>query len=137
MLRLGEQRKTGVYNLGAPRFGTLRDDLEALIRHAGTRARVVGLPPGPTIAALRLADWLRISPLAPWHYLTYHKSFHFDVTRAMRDVGWQPRYGNQDMLNESYDWFLAERESAAREASRSVHRKPVRQGIIWVLKRLS
>jgi len=25
-------------------------------------------------------DWLRLSPLAPWHYLTYHKAFHFDVS---------------------------------------------------------
>jgi nucleoside-diphosphate-sugar epimerase len=136
MLRLAEQRKPGVYNIGAARYGTLREDLTALIRHAGTQARVVGIPAGPTIAALRLADWLRISPLAPWHYLSYHKAFFFDVSRPMRDLGWQPRYGNQETLIESYDWFLAQR-AEGREASRSVHRKPVRQGILWLLKRLS
>jgi nucleoside-diphosphate-sugar epimerase len=136
MLRLAEQRKPGVYNIGAARFGTLREDLTALIRHAGTSARVVGIPAGPTIAALRLADWLHVSPLGPWHYLSYHKEFHFDVSRPMRELGWQPRYGNQETLIESYDWYLAQRREG-RAASRSAHRKPVRQGIIWVLKHLS
>jgi len=137
MLLLAEQRKPGVYNIGAARYGTLREDLGALIRHAGTNARVVGIPAGPTIAALRLADWLRVSPLGPWHYLTYHKPFFFDLSRPIGELGWQPRYGNQETLIESYDWFLAERETSTREASRSTHRKPVRQGIIWVLKHLS
>jgi nucleoside-diphosphate-sugar epimerase len=137
MLRLAEQRKPGVYNIGAARYGTLREDLNALIRHAGTKARVVGIPAGPTIAALRLADWLRISPLAPWHYLTYHKPFFFDLARPIGELGWKPRYGNEETLIQSYDWFLQEREASERKVSRSTHRKPVRQGIIWFLKHLS
>src|SRR5947208_2500514 len=39
LLRLAERRRPGVYNVGAERFGTLREDLGALIRHAGTAAR--------------------------------------------------------------------------------------------------
>jgi len=137
MLRLAERRTPGVYNVGAERFGTLREDLGALIRHAGTAARVVGTPAGPAIAALRLLDLLRLSPLAPWHYRTYHKAFHFDISRALRDLDWRPRYSNAEMLVQSYDWFLAQREEPAAERGRSAHRKAVRQGVLWVLKRLS
>jgi nucleoside-diphosphate-sugar epimerase len=137
MLRLAEQRTPGVFNIGAERYGTLREDLGALIRHAGTTARVVGLPPGPAIAALRLLDALRLSPLAPWHYLTYHKAFFFDLSPAMRELGWRPRYGNVETLTQSYDWFVANRNAAAAQDGRSTHRKAVRQGLIWVLKRLS
>jgi len=137
MLRLAEQRKPGVYNIGAERFGTLREDLGALIRHAGTRARVVGLPAAPAIAALRVLDALRLSPLAPWHYRTYHKAFFFDLSRPMRELGWRPRWSNVDTLVQSYDWFVAQREGDVPADDRSTHRKPVRQGLIWVLKRLS
>ena len=137
MLRLAEQRKPGVYNIGAERFGTLREDIGALIRHAGTRARVVGLPAAPAMAALRVLDALRLSPLAPWHYRTYHKAFFFDLSRPMRDLGWRPRWSNVDTLVQSYDWFVAQREGDVRADDRSTHRKPVRQGLIWVLKRLS
>src|SRR5439155_233766 len=102
----------GVYTVGAERFGTLREDLGALIRHAATAAHVVGVPAGLAIPALRALDWLRLSPLAPWHYLTYHTAFFFDISRAVRELEWRPRYGNAEMLVESYDWFLAHRDSA-------------------------
>jgi nucleoside-diphosphate-sugar epimerase len=134
MLRLAEQRKPGVYNIGAERYGTLREDLGALIRHAGTAARVVGLPVLPAMTALRALDALRLSPLAPWHYRTYHKAFFFDISRPMHDLGWQPRWSNVDTLVQSYDWFVRHREGAEGQ---SAHRKAVRQGLIWVLKRLS
>src|SRR5204863_246314 len=133
-LRLAERRRPGVYNVGAERFGTLREDLGALIRHAGTAARVTGVPAGLAIPALRLLDWLRLSPLAPWHYLTYHTAFFFDVSRAVRELEWRPRYGHGEMLVESYDWFLAHPESAG---ARSVHRSAVPEKLLSVLRRLS
>jgi len=137
LLLLAERRRTGVYNLGAERFGTLREDLGALIRHAGTPARVVGTPAPLTIGALRLLDWLRLSPLAPWHYLTYHTAFFFDISRAVRELEWRPRYGNAEMLVESYDWFLAHRESAGGTGARSAHRSAVPEKLLRVLRRLS
>jgi nucleoside-diphosphate-sugar epimerase len=71
--------RPGVYNVGTDRFGTLRAALENLIAYAGTSSRVRSLPVGPTIAALTALDKLKLSPLAPWHYLTYHKPFAFEV----------------------------------------------------------
>src|SRR5207247_2132438 len=97
-------------------------------------ARVTGVPAGLAIPALRLLDWLRLSPLAPWHYLTYHTAFFFDVSRAVRELEWRPRYGNAEMLVESYDWFLAHPESAG---ARSVHRSAVPEKLLSVLRRLS
>jgi len=137
LLRLAERRRPGVYNVGAERFGTLREDLGALIRHAGTAARVVGVPAGLAIPALRALDWLRLSPLAPWHYLTYHTAFFFDISRAVRELEWRPRYGNAEMLVESYDWFLAHRDSTDAAGARSAHRSAVPEKLLRVLRRLS
>ena len=92
------------------------------------------LPAKSTIAALRCADWLGISPLAPWHYLTYHKPFYFDVSKLVA-LGWKPRYSNDEMFRESYDWFCQNYNRLAAEKAGSPHRRPVREGLLWFMKK--
>jgi len=128
--------RPGVYNVGTDRYGTLREALEHLIAYAGTASRVRRLPVGPTIGLLRALDVLRLSPLAPWHYLTYHKPFAFDPAPLLA-LGWCPRYGNDDMLRESYDWFRTHRDAAAAEGAGSPHRARVSQRLLRLLKHVS
>ena len=71
---------SGTFNIGTDEFGTLREALENLIKSADSKSKVRSLPIFPSIFALKLLDFLKLSPLAPWHYLTYHKEFHFDIT---------------------------------------------------------
>jgi nucleoside-diphosphate-sugar epimerase len=127
--------KSGTYNVGTDRFGTLRGDLEQLIAYAGSTSKVKSLPEGLAINSLRLLYWLRLSPLVPWHYLTYHKACFFDAEPLLA-MGWQPRYSNMDMLQESYDWFLAN-AGRAGGGQGSPHRSPLRQGALWLVKKLS
>lgn len=131
-----DAEKPGNYNVGTNSFGTLREALEGLIKYAGSQSRVAGLPLGLTISTLRILDWLRLSPLAPWHYLTYHKAFYFDV-KPLLDLGWKPRYSNDEMFRESYHWFLENRERLAAEAAVSPHRRVVKQRLLGLLKKLS
>ncbi|WP_270933900.1 NAD-dependent epimerase/dehydratase family protein [Falsiroseomonas oryzae] len=128
--------RSGTYNVGTDEFGTLRGELEALIRHDGSTSRVRSLPEGLAINALRLLYWMRVSPLVPWHYLTYHKACYFDV-QPLLAMGWKPRYSNEAMLRESYDWFCANEEQARRLGSASPHRAPLRQGLLRLVKRMS
>jgi nucleoside-diphosphate-sugar epimerase len=127
--------KAGIFNVGTDRYGTLRQALENLIRHAGSTSKVKSLPEGLTIGTLRALDLLRLSPLAPWHYLTYHKPFCFDVQHVL-DLGWKPRYSNDEMLQASYDNFLAGGQ-VEEEKTFSPHRKKVKQSALWLLKRIS
>jgi nucleoside-diphosphate-sugar epimerase len=126
----------GVYNVGTDRFGTLRQGLENLIRHAASSSRVKSLPAGPAITSLRVLDSIGLSPLAPWHYLTYHKPFHFDVSPLLK-LGWKPRYSNDEMLQESYDWFLAHPDAVRAHKEGSAHRRPVKEAMLSVLKYFS
>jgi nucleoside-diphosphate-sugar epimerase len=126
--------RSGTYNVGTDRFGTLRGDLERLIAYAGSTSRVRSLPETLAINSLRLLYWMRLSPLVPWHYLTYHKACFFD-TAPLLAMGWKPNYGNLDMLQESYDWFLA--NAGRPDAAGSPHRSPLRQGVLWLVKQLS
>lgn len=129
--------QSGVYNIGTDRFGSLRDDLEALCRHADTGSRVRSLPVRPAIWSLGLLDKLRLSPLGPWHYKTYHKPYYFDSERGFADLQFRPRYSNQETMTSAYDWFVQDYTENRIRADASSHKSPVRQGVLALLKRLS
>ncbi|WP_085026508.1 NAD-dependent epimerase/dehydratase family protein [Ensifer aridi] len=123
----------GTYNVGTDRFQTLGEDLEALIAYANTVSKVRRLPAWLAVNALRALYHTRLSPLVPWHYLTYHRDCYFDV-KPLLAMGWRPRYSNTEMLIESYDWYCANRIDARIAAP---HRSPLRQGALKLVKRLS
>jgi nucleoside-diphosphate-sugar epimerase len=128
--------KPGIYNVGTNQFGTLREGLEHLIRYAGTKSQVKSLPESLTIGTLRLLDIVGLSPLAPWHYLTYHKPFYFDVEPLLQ-LGWKPKYSNDEMFQESYNWFQENYNQLIAEKAGSAHRRPVKEKLLWLLKQIS
>jgi nucleoside-diphosphate-sugar epimerase len=128
------QQKPGFFNVGTDRFGTLRADLEQLISHAGTRSKVKGLPVGVAIGALRLLDTLRLSPLGPWHYLTYHKPYYFDIEPTRAALGWQPTYGNVEILAAAYDWYIRESRRQPQRLEGSFHKTSLKQRVLKILK---
>jgi nucleoside-diphosphate-sugar epimerase len=131
------QEKPGLFNAGAAKFGSLRDDLGALIRHAGVKSKIKSLPVGLSIGTLAALDKLGLSPLSPWHYLTYHKPFYFDIKPTVDALGWTPKYDNVSILTKAYDWFVSPQRQAETPAGMSFHKQPVKQGILRVLKALS
>jgi nucleoside-diphosphate-sugar epimerase len=131
------QERPGLFNAGTDRFGTLREDLGALIRHAGSTSQVKSLPIWLAIGSLTLLDNLKLSPLGPWHYLTYHKPFYFDIGPTMEALGWRPRHGNVGILTEAYDSFVAARHDRRALDGASFHKQPVKQGILRLLKKFS
>jgi nucleoside-diphosphate-sugar epimerase len=123
------------YNVGAAEFGTMRQVLEALVRHAGTRSRVRSLPVAPAMAAMAGLSKLGLMPFGPYHWLLYGKSLWFDITKARAELGWEPVHSNESMICESYDWFLAHRDELGG-AGRSLHQAPVPPGVLRMLKRV-
>lgn len=58
------------FNVAAAAFGSLRDSFQAVLDRAGHGKHVVSLPLRPAIAALRILEWLHLSPLYQWIYET-------------------------------------------------------------------
>jgi nucleoside-diphosphate-sugar epimerase len=122
-------------NLGATEFGTVREDLQALIDHAGSSSRLQPVPVKPAELALRALELLRLSPLAEWHYRTAHKDSFVDTGKAQRLLGWAPKLSNAEALTRTYDWYLAHRDSLG--AVGVTHRVPWNQQALGLLKRIS
>jgi nucleoside-diphosphate-sugar epimerase len=123
-------------NVGAREFGTVRDDLEALIARAGSRSRVTAVPARPAELALRALELARLSPLAEWHYKTAHRDSFVDVSKAERLLGWRPRLSNAEALIATYDWYLANRGRSVN-GSGVTHRVAWDQRALRLLKRVS
>jgi nucleoside-diphosphate-sugar epimerase len=122
-------------NVGAARFGTVREDLEALIAQAGSGSRLRPVPARPAELTLRALELARLSPLAEWHYRTAHRDSFVSIDKARRLLGWEPRFSNAETLCETYDWYLAHREEM--RAAGTTHRVPWSQRALTVLRRLS
>jgi nucleoside-diphosphate-sugar epimerase len=122
-------------NVGAGGFGTVRDDLQALIDHAGSRSRLRPVPARPAEIALRALELARVSPLAEWHYRTAHKDSFVSIDKARAVLGWEPRLSNAETLCATYDWYLAHRDDL--RAAGTTHRVPWDQRALGLLRRLS
>lgn len=132
---LASQRPgAAIYNAGAERFGTMRAVLEHLCRHAQTGSRVKSVPMAPAVALMKLTSALGLSPLGPYHALMYGRSMYFDVTKARTELGWTPRYSNEEMFVETYEWYLANRQAVLRSHGASHHRSAVKQGVLAMVR---
>jgi nucleoside-diphosphate-sugar epimerase len=134
-IRAAGRTGPSVYNIGAVEFATMRETLQALADHARTGSRVRSLPIAPARVAMRALARLGLAPFAPYHWLLYGESLYFDVTKARRELGWEPKHSNSSMVIESYEWFLAHRRELDTTTG-SHHQSPVRLGLLRVLKAL-
>lgn len=99
---------SGVFHFGAEIFGTVRQDLQALIDHARSGARLRFLPETLAKNALRGIELAGLTPLSEWHYFsTWGHDGVADISRAQRELGWHPTRSNARALSEAYDAYDA------------------------------
>ncbi len=104
-------KKSGeIFNVGAEKFGTWRQDLGALIKHAKSKSRIISLPVLPTQIALSILEFFNLSPLVAWHYKTFPVASYVSVEKAKKILSYKATKSNQDILFESYDWYKDHRK---------------------------
>ncbi|MDC0911167.1 hypothetical protein OAQ45_01170, partial [Candidatus Marinimicrobia bacterium] len=127
--------KTGIYNCGAEEYGSMRDVLENLCDYSNTGAIVKSVPYKFAKIGMDLSSVLGISPLGAYHSLMYGESMYFDITKAKKELGWNPKFSNNEMFKESYDWYLNNREKILFGKQKgSHHQSKVNEGILSLVK---
>jgi len=121
------------FNIGAAEFGTFREDLQAVLDEAGHGRRIIPLPAGPAILALKVLEALHLSPLYRWVYETACKDSYVAIDKARDRLGWEPRYSNRDALLRNFHWYLDHESEFAGQAGIS-HRVPWKQGLLKLAK---
>ena len=122
------------FNIGAGDYTTMKQDWQAVLDHAGHGKKVKGFPAAPVIWGLRILDKLGLSPLYKWVYETAATDSFVSIDKAQRELGYAPRYSNQDALIRNFEWYLANMASF-EGASGVSHRVPWKQGALGIVKK--
>lgn len=128
LILAAEKFVSGVFNIGAKEFGSLKETVNTLCQHANSSSKIKKIPTELAIPILTILDKTRLSPLSPWHYKTFHKDYYFDISKAETVLGWKPMYSNDQMFIEAYNWFVENNDNTTTNTS--MHLKPLKKGIL-------
>jgi nucleoside-diphosphate-sugar epimerase len=123
-----------LFHIGSENVTSLRQVYQAVIDAAGTRARVAELPKTPTLAAMKLAHKLGVSPLGPYHYRMIAEDFIFSTAKIRERLHWQPTVTNNQMMVKAFLYYKQQRAAIHARKDVSAHSKPTPMGIIRLLK---
>ncbi|MEU7755959.1 NAD-dependent epimerase/dehydratase family protein [Micromonospora sp. NPDC049171] len=121
------------FNVAANRFGTLREDFQAVLDAAGHRRRVRSIPAQPALYTLEL---LRRARLSPVYGRLLHKLLgdsYVSTEKARQRLGFEPRLSNQEALLRAFDWWRQRPDDGDRQAGRT-SREPWSQGVLRAAK---
>lgn len=114
-----EQRANGDYGIGAAEFGTVREDMEALIKRLGSDAKLQPIPVWAIRAVLQPLDLVNRSPFTAWHWNAAGADFWCSLEKAEAELDWRPQFSNVDALMNAYEQYLA------GNAGDSAHSRPL------------
>lgn len=127
------EKVNDVFNIGAKKFTTLREDYQAVLDEAGKGKKIVSIPAAPAIWTLRLLEKMNLSPLYRWVYETVTEDSFVSIEKAERILGYKPKYSNKDALLRNYRWYLANLHQFEGQSGVS-HRVPWKQGALTLAK---
>jgi len=125
-----------VFNVGAARFGSLRESFQAVLDKAGYGKRITGFPAAPAIWTLRALEAAHLSPLYKWIYETAGKDSFVSIDRITDRLGFAPQYSNEEALIRNFDWYVANRGRIIEvpETAGVTHRVPWKRGALKLIR---
>ncbi len=133
-MTLEEGKVNETFNIGAAEFTTMREDYQVVLDDAGFGKRIIPFPVTPVVAALKVLEVLKLSPLYPWIYETASKDSFVSIEKAQRMLDYQPRYSNKDALLRNYRWYLANKDTFVESEGGVTHRVPWKQKALKLAK---
>lgn len=124
-----------VFNLGAEKYQTVREDLEALFISARSGSKVLPVPSLPLKTVLRIFEFLHLSPLYKWVYETADKDSFVSIEKIKTVLDWKPKYSNSQALIKAYRWYRQHYKEIKSKSSGVTHTVGWKQGILGVVKK--
>jgi len=121
------------FNVAAKEFGTMRDNFQAVLDHAGHGRKVISLPARLSIWLLKVLESLHLSPFYKWIYETAARDSFVSIERIETTLGFVPKYSNRDALIRNYEWYVAHRDEIGPTSGTS-HRVAWRKGALRLAK---
>ena len=133
-MTLDKDKVNDVFNIGAKEFTTMKEDYQAVLDYAGHGKKIKGFPAKPAIWALRILEFMHLSPLYKWVYETACEDSFVSIEKAEKMLGFKPKYSNKDALLRNYKWYLENYKKYEGKTGVN-HRVPWKQGILKIVKK--
>tara|TARA_Y100001936_G_C16031037_1_gene645555 strand:+ start:340 stop:1380 length:1041 start_codon:yes stop_codon:yes gene_type:complete len=122
-----------IFNIGTDKICSIKDIIEGLIKHANSKSKVIYFP-NIASSIIELTSKFKLSPINKWHISAMTKDQYFNTQKAKDLLGWVPKYGNIEMICESYDHYTKDRTKILKQNTGSVHKKKLKKGILKILE---
>ena len=99
------------YNLGSDTPPSVRELLGRLIREAGSRSILLPTPAPLVKLTLNALDAVNLPLMDPEQYLIADEDCLLDCSKARQQLGWSPRYRDDDMLIAAYKEYRAKKQA--------------------------
>ncbi len=97
-----------VYNLGSDNPPAVRALMQDVIRQSHSRSVIVPFPAVIIKSVLHVLTALHISPLEKEQYGIADQDYVLDTSRAKEELGWVPRFRDEMMVQEAYQYYLSQ-----------------------------
>ncbi|MEL6947467.1 MAG: NAD(P)-dependent oxidoreductase [Pseudomonadota bacterium] len=101
------------YNLGSNNPPSVRELLTRLIKEADSKSVLLPTPGWAVKRTLDLLDLVNLPIMDPEQYLIADEECLLDCSKAERDLGWVPRFSDDDMLVAAYREYRAQKSASA------------------------
>ncbi len=105
------------YNLGSDDPPAVRDLLARLVKEAGSRSILLPTPAPLVKMTLGALDRLNMPLMDPEQYMIADEICLLDCSRAKREIGWKPKFKDDDMLIAAYREYRAGLAAVSGEKS--------------------
>ncbi|MGD9913379.1 MAG: NAD-dependent epimerase/dehydratase family protein [Rhizobiaceae bacterium] len=105
------------YNLGSLNPPPVKKLLGDLVKFAGSKSILVPTPGWAVKRTLDLLDWMDMPIMDPEQYLIADEECLLDVSKGERQLGWVPKYRDEDMLIAAYREYRAKKDGHAVAAN--------------------
>lgn len=129
-----EKAVNDVFNIGASKYKTMKEDYQAVLDHAGFGKKIKPFPAWLAGMALSVLSALKLSPVYKWVYGTASKDSFVSIEKAQKVLGYKPKYSNKDALIRNYKWYIEHLDEFSGKTGIS-HRVPWSQGILGLVKK--
>jgi len=130
-----EKKINSNFNIGAEKFRSVREDMEALFKYANSGSRIMTTPALLIKKALRLFEIMKLSPLYQWVYDTADKDSFVSIDKLIKTLNWRPKFSNSQALIKAYQWYLDNYQEIKSRPAGVTHRVGWKQGILGLFKR--
>lgn len=136
-LLAAQSKHSGLYHISSDNVPTMGEMYSSLMQYADKKPRLVYVPEAPSIMALRLLNFLHLSPLGPYHYRMIAANFVFDNSKLKSEIQWRPTKTNTEIMCTAYQYYVDNLDAINRATNVSAHHSKAKAGILNVLRMIS